>query len=343
MTEDDEESEEDNLHQLTVQTSDRDPVSKSPSKAMSGKLPPNQNLSTNDGTHRVNVKWTPPESTHMYEKDKKKLTEAIHEIVNAMVQPEVGLFYRWESKDLVLSEGTQDMTPSELRDFNSPAITFIHAQHQIVFGLRIGFLLSPGQWLQTATMKHFFTSKTIKVLVLNSKSTSGNMVTAGYVLLKAPSTTQLSRYTQFLRSVLPQNTPYFDVVRYKKTPLDQLIPHLRIQCGEKHVTPLCQALLPVLTGRGSAMFIPRYALGAMTDEQIRNHFRFHEKWARSLQAIPMSPHVNHLDQKRIEYNEDGTTTERSTREWMSTIMAPDLSSPALCDVVNGPRTSKLTS
>jgi uncharacterized protein (DUF2236 family) len=85
------------------------------------------------------------------------------------------------------------------------------------------------------------------------------------------------------------------------------------------------------------MFIPRYALGAMTDEQIRNHFQFHKKWARSLQAIPpMPPHVNHLDQKRIEYNEDGTTTERSTREWMSMIMAPDLSSPALCDVVNGP-------
>jgi hypothetical protein len=189
-----------------------------------------------------------------------------------------------------------------------------------------------------------FTSKTIEVSVSNSKSKSGNMVTAGYVLLKAPNTTQLSRYTQFLRSVLPQNTPYFDVVRYKKTPLDQLIPQLRIQCGEKHVTPLCQALLPVLTGCGSAMFIPGYALGAMTDEQIRNHFQFHEKWARSLQAIPLSPHVNHLDQKkRIEYNEDGTATERSTREWMSTIMAPDLSSLRYATLLMDPRTSKLTS
>ncbi|KAI2511568.1 hypothetical protein MHU86_2822 [Fragilaria crotonensis] len=118
--------------------------------------------------------------------------------------------------------------------------------------------------------------------------------------------------------------------------MDQLIPHLRIQCGEKHVTPLCQALLPVLTGQGSAMFIPRYALGTMTEEKIKGLFLFHETWARSLKAISMSPHVNHLDQKRIEYNEDGTTTERSTREWASTILAPDDSSPALCDVVNGP-------
>lgn len=101
-------------------------------------------------------------------------------------------------------------------------------------------------------------------------------------------------------------------------------------------TPLCQALLPVLTGCGSAMFIPRYALGAMADEQIRRHFLFHEKWCKSLKAVPMSPHVNHLDQKRIEYHEDGTTLERSTREWMATLLAPDQNSPALCDVVNGP-------
>ncbi|KAI2497107.1 hypothetical protein MHU86_17368 [Fragilaria crotonensis] len=161
------------------------------------------------------------------------------------------------------------------------------------------------------------------------------MVTAGYVLFKAPNTTQLSWYTQFLRSVLPDTAPYFDVVRFKKTPMDQLIPHLRIQCGEKHVTPLCQALLPVLTGRGSALFLPRYALGTMTDEKIKSHFQFHEKWARSLKAITMSPQVNHLDQQRTEYNEDGTTVERSTREWMSTILAPDKASPALCDVVNG--------
>ncbi|KAI2509151.1 hypothetical protein MHU86_5270 [Fragilaria crotonensis] len=73
----------------------------------------------------------------------------------------------------------------------------------------------------------------------------------------------------------------------------------------------------------------------MTDEKIKSHFQFHEKWARSLKAITMSPQVNHLDQQRTEYNEDGTTVERSTREWMSTILAPDKASPALCDVVNG--------
>ncbi|KAI2506425.1 hypothetical protein MHU86_8051 [Fragilaria crotonensis] len=255
VNEDDEES-EDEAHQKTCDT-DLNSASKQSSHTQSSKLPPYQNISANDGTFRVNVKWHPPENTHAYEKDKKKLNEAIYDIVKVMVPPEVGIFYRWESEDLLMSKSVQELTATELREFISPAITFVHAQHQIIFGLRISFQVSPGVWMRSDIMKGYFTSKTLEVLVSNSKSTSGKMVTAGYVLLKAPNTTQLSRYTQFLRSVLPKNAPYFDVVRYKKTPMDQLIPHLRIQCGEKHVTPLCQALLPVLTGQGSAMFIPR--------------------------------------------------------------------------------------
>ena len=300
------------------------------------KLPPHPNISTNDGTYRVNVRWTPPESTYSYEKDKKKLNDAIHEIAKAMVPPEVGTLYRWESEDLILSKSAHNMTASEMREFITPAITIAHSKHQIVFGLRVGFTIVPNQWMRSAVTKTLCKSQKLEVSVSNSTSTSGKMVTAGYVLLKAPNTTQLHRYTQFLRSLLPENTPYFDVVRYKKTPMDQLIPHLRIQCGEKHVTPLCQVLLPVLTGRGRALFIPRYALGSMPDEKIRSHFQFHERWAQSLKAIPMSPQINHLDQARIEYFEDGTIIERSTREWASTILAPDNSSPALCDVVNGP-------
>ncbi len=88
--------------------------------------------------------------------------------------------------------------------------------------------------------------------------------------------------------------------------------------------------------RGRALFIPRYALGSMPEEKIRSPFQFHERWAQSLTAIPMSPQINHLDQARIEYTEDGDTLEQSTREWASTILAPDKSSPALCDIVNGP-------
>ncbi len=229
------------------------------------------------------------------------------------------------------------MTSGEIRDCITPSITIAHSQSQIIFGIRFGFTsTSPGVWLRSTTTKAFLKSKKIAVTISNSKSTSGKMITAGYAVLKAPNTTHVHRYTQFLRCILPENTPYFDVLRYKKTPMDQLIPHLVIQCGEKHVAPLSQALLPVMTGKGIAMFILRYAFSTMTNEKIRSHFTFHEKWSKSLKAIPMSPYINHLDQVRTEYNEDGTTTARSTREWVASLLAPDGNYPALCDVVNGP-------
>jgi hypothetical protein len=118
-------------------------------------------------------------------------------------------------------------------------------------------------------MKSIYKRHKLEVLISNSQSASGKMVTAGYILLKAPNTTNVNRYTQYLRSLLPESVPYFDIYRHKKTPMDQLIPHLTIQCGEKHVTPVCQAILPVLTGRGKALFLPRYALStAMTHEQV---------------------------------------------------------------------------
>ena len=132
----------------------------------------------------------------------------------------------------------------------------------------------------------------------------------------------------------------FDVVRQKKSPMDQLIPHLTIQCGEKHVTPLCQALLPIMTGRGIALFLPRYALGTMRNEQVRKHFQFHDRWAKSLTAITLSPQVTHLDQVRIEYHEDGTTTQRSTREWIASLKEKDGTTSALCDAVNGTNDNK---
>lgn len=65
---------------------------------------------------RVNVKWNPPDSTCKNEYYKKKRNDAIHELVSAMVPSAVGIFYQWESKDLVVSKLAQDMTSYALRD-----------------------------------------------------------------------------------------------------------------------------------------------------------------------------------------------------------------------------------
>lgn len=200
--------------------------------------------------------------------------------------------------------------------------------------MRFCFIKNPVSWQLKEQTKTVLQASSIEVLVSNTKSTSGNIVAAGYILLKAPNTTSTHRYTQFLRSQLPESTPFFDIVRFKKTPLDQLIPHLVVQCGDSHVTMISQTFLPLLTGKSSALFLPRYAFGAMTEDQVSNQFLVHEKWARSLTALPLAPLVFHLDQKRIEYCNDGTIIERSTREWAASLTFPN-GTPALCDVVNG--------
>ncbi|KAI2493389.1 hypothetical protein MHU86_21171 [Fragilaria crotonensis] len=95
-----------------------------------------------------------------------------------------------------------------------------------------------------------------------------------------------------------------------------------------------------MTGRGIALFLPRYALGTMSNEQVRKHFQFHDRWAKSLQAITLSPQVTHLDQVRTEYHEDGSTTKRSTREWIASLKEKDGTTSALCDAVNGTNDNK---
>ena len=51
--------------------------------------------------------------------------------------------------------------------------------------------------------------------------------------------------------------------------MDQIIPHLAIQYGENHVTTVCQALSLLLTGEKTAIFLPCYALQALTDGQMQ--------------------------------------------------------------------------
>jgi hypothetical protein len=303
---------------------------------------PHPHVATNDGTHRISIRWEPPDPVDTYEYDKGKVQSSISNLLKAMFATEDGKLYRWESEDLSHSKDIQKMTPVEVRDFISPTITFLPSKSQIVFGLRFGFADNPVGWQQDPSTKATLAAQHISLSMSNSKSTSGTLVTAGYILLKAPNTTHRHRYTQYLLSQLPTATPFFDVDRQSKAPNDQVIPHLAIKCGEKHVTPVCQAMVALLTGRENALFLPRYALSTMTAEQVEKQFHFHETWHKSLVEISLSPTVTHLDQVRVEYYDDGTTVRRSTREWVQTLVLEDGVTPALCDVVNGKKDRKAT-
>jgi hypothetical protein len=301
--------------------------------ALTEPIPPHPKISTNDGTHRITVRWIAPSDVSEFEADTDRLNEALHTLMTTLFQDTDGVFYKWESEEMTETKAASSLSLANAREFVSPKVTFIGSRSTMVFGLRFGFLSSPGNWQHSDRTKKILKEQHMHVLISNSKSTSGDLVTAGYILLKAPNTTHRHHYTQYLRSKLPEATPYFDIVRFKMTPMDQAIPHLAVQCGEKHVTPVCKSLLSILTGDASALFLPRYAFQTMPQDQIKRHFDVHLHWSRSLKPIQLSK-ISHLDQQRVEYFDNGTILKRSTREWALSLTLPNGKS-AHCDAVNG--------
>ena len=116
--------------------------------------------------------------------------------------------------------------------------------------------------------------------------------------------------------------------------MDQIIPHLVVQCGEQHVIPVCKGLISILTGTGSALCLPRYAFNTIPQDQVKCYFEVHKSWSQSLKPIQLTPRISHLDQQRTEYFDDGSIVKRSTREWALAFKNEDGTS-AHCDVVNG--------
>ena len=228
------------------------------------------------------------------------------------------------------------MSPSEVRSFISPSITIIPNQSMVIVPIRFGFTSKTSvNWRNHAKTKSALDRNNVTVALSNSKSTSGKLVIAGYVLLKAPRTTHRARYLQSLRSKLPETTPAFDILFHRRTPMEQEINHLVVQCGENHVHPLSQALLTILDGSCAGVYVPRFAFASMSTEKARKLFEHHDSYIKALRFIPLSPMINNLDTLRVEHFPDGSTMERTVRDWAATIMSTDGKESTHCDVVNG--------
>ena len=294
------------------------------------------NKPMNDGTNPLNVRWKPPTDFKDLAANSTTWLEKFHSILQLMFTDHDGLFYRWESTDLTEFRPISDLSPQELRDYLSPKITTINGISTFVFGLRFGFSAKNHfAWRRQSHLNAIFQSQGLEIIVSNSSTSSGCPVNAGYILFQAPNTTHRQRYFQYLRNNLPENTPYFDIALHKRTPTDEKFHHLVIRCGKNHVSSLSTALGRILTGKASAFFLSRLAFEKLTNDQIKKYFNMHQTYVRSLKLIQISPSVNELDTPRVEQMEDGTTLERTTREWAMQLTLSDGQTSARCDIVNG--------
>ena len=256
-------------------------------------------------------------------------------MVNEFFSDDDGCIYDWNQEGADHQSSISKLSPPELRTYLPSTIT-ISADRLITVQIRFGFFgTTPSKWRNQKSTKEKLERYKVTVAISNSTSTSGKLLIAGYILLKAPMTTHRLRYLQSLRQSLPDNTPPFDILLHKRSPVsDDVVPHLAVQCGTKHVHALSEALCSLLTGTNSALFMPRSVVADMTDDKVNEFFHQHDIYCKDLRSHPLTPLLRNLDKARKEYNPDGSLSiERTTREWARSLT--DDQSKFHFDVVNG--------
>ena len=115
-----------NLNDETTPTGDK-------TQDTDAKVTAHPHIPTNDGTHRITVKWTPPTDITEFENDKHRLNEALFTLMTALFKDDDGVFYRWESEDLVETKAASSLTEVTARDFVSPKVTIMASRNIMVF------------------------------------------------------------------------------------------------------------------------------------------------------------------------------------------------------------------
>ena len=299
-------------------------------------LIPESDVPVCDGTKRVSFRWKLPIELSRISTQSTEIQKEIHTVVNEFLSDDDGCIYDWNQ------EGTDPrqspiskLSPSDLRSYLPSTIT-ISAERQITVQIRFGFFgKTPSKWRSSPSTKEKLEKYEVTVSISNSTSTSGKLVIAGYILLKAPMTTHRIRYLQWMRQELPDHTPPFDILLHKRPPVSsEVIPHLVVQCGHKHVHALSESLCPLLTGDNSALYMPRSIMSDMSDEKVMEFFQQHNAYCRDLTSHPLSPLLRNIDKPRKEHNPNGSLSiERTARDWARSLKAGN--SDYHFDVVNG--------
>ena len=309
------------------------------STASTGKqsvLIPDLNVPVSDGTYRITLRWKTSLDVNWITIQSQEMKEGIYNLLKELFADEDGMLYKWQQPGTDQYNVLSKMSPDDVCQFICPSIGIVPSQLMLVIPIRYGFTNNtPSKWRNLESTKTVLEKKNVTVSISNCTSVSGELVIAGYILLKAPMTTHRLRYLQSLRKQLPDTTPQFDILLHKRSPSDLLIPHLTVQCGSSHVHSLSEVLATILTGDRSALYIPRFVFSNMSSEDADELFKTHDTHVKSLRWLSLSPLLKNLDKPRKEHHSKGVVVERSTREWAKTIKALDGSGYANCDVVNG--------
>jgi hypothetical protein len=293
----------------------------------------------NDGTFRLTVRWKPANYDDIYANQELWDTNITDTLVNVFGEfiDNINLI-KWDDTTQQLTGSLVKIKESgDIRKFISPRITHLESSGQFIFGVRISMGDStPSRWINDRRTKRTMYENSITISISNSKTNSGDVVTAGHILLKHPEFTHRTYYLMSLRRAIPETTPYFDIGMVYTTPHGEKIPHLIVKCGSNHITALTEVLSAHLDGKKTtALFLATSMLKTMTTEEAHGLFATHKHFIATIQRLPLFPQVINIDRVRTEYNATSLPTERSTREWATGLRSNDTGNLLRCDAENG--------
>ena len=278
-----------------------------------------QHVSHNDGTLRITIRWSPlgyetlkPTTGVEW---KTQATDALHFLL--YTAPDCR-FHQWDPMATQTTIPLLSLTPDNLLEYISPNITEMGSKDTFVFAIRVSMCSggSPGPWINNQATQAALFNHRLEVSISNATSDSGDVMIAGYILLKDPSTTHRIHYTSLLREHLP-NLPFFDIGLHQRSPNGIEVPHLVIRCGEKVAEQLSANLSAFLNGTSvTPLYLSRVHMMNTSPEEVNSIFDIHSRFLKKLHRLSLSPHILHIDRIRTERAiGDIPAIDRSTRTW----------------------------
>jgi hypothetical protein len=173
--------------------------------------PPDPFVLINDGTQRLTIRWS-PDSFDTLANDQSAwdhtLTATLHQLFQAQISRIAAV--KWGGQYTPTNNTPlSNIPPDKIRNFLSPNISLLKTNKTFIFGLRLS---APDNhlngWITHASTRDILRANKMEITLSNSKSCSGNVVTAGYILMKHPTYTQRYFYLLSLRKALPTTTPF---------------------------------------------------------------------------------------------------------------------------------------
>ena len=109
-------------------------------------------------------------------------------------------------QDLAMWASIDALNPDNVCDFMSPKMNYFYSTKTFIFGLHFGFTTkTPLQWMIKEKTKHAMrTHKVCWATTSNSSCSSGRLLSAGLLLMKAPNTYQLPKLPQISQKCVTQ-------------------------------------------------------------------------------------------------------------------------------------------